>query len=160
MFRERDEGLADIRVAAEPLGPLHEPQVELVLERADVRSQLRVETVRVADEIAWVDLEKPREQHARLVGHVRAGAALDLGKVGLADRVVQLALERAGHLGLGHRALEPTQRPLDQPEVAELLAKCHSNSLFDYCVLLLPCQEFLFPFKSMVSATWRSPCSL
>ena len=42
----------DVRVAAKPLGALDEPEVELVLERADLGGQLLVIALGVADEIA------------------------------------------------------------------------------------------------------------
>src|SRR6476661_3084806 len=76
MLRDGDQRAVDLRVAAEALGAVDEPEVELVLSPADFRRQLGVESLRVVDEVARVHLEEAREEHARRVRQVRAAAAL------------------------------------------------------------------------------------
>ena len=82
---EGEERLAEVGVAAEALGAGDEPEVELVFVGAEVGDELGVVALGVVDEVAGVDFEELREEQAGGVGEVRAGSALDLGEVGLAD---------------------------------------------------------------------------
>ena len=72
-----EQRAAQLGVAAKALGAADEPEVELVFE-AEVGEQLGVVALGVVDEVAGVDLEELREQQARGVGEVRAGAGLSI----------------------------------------------------------------------------------
>ena len=80
-----EQRLAESGIATEALGATDEPEVDLVLDGAEVGKELGVVAFGVVDEVAGVDFEEFCEQEARGVGEVRASAALDLGKIGLAD---------------------------------------------------------------------------
>ena len=83
---ECQQGLADFEVALEAFRTFDEPQIHLVLGRADVRHQVCLKTFWIVNQIARVDLEELRQQLAGRIGQVRPGAVLNLGEVGLADR--------------------------------------------------------------------------
>src|SRR5215471_21065453 len=137
MLGDGEQRAADLGVAAETFGAVDEPEVELVLEAADLRGQLGVEALRIVDEVAGMHLEEAREQKPRLVRQVRTPAALDLRQIGLADRVLQLGADRARNLGLAHVAVQAAQGALDRTEVAKLLSQRHSNQLSIYSNLKL-----------------------
>src|SRR5262245_28526564 len=99
MLRHGEQRAPNLGIAAEALGAVDEPEVELVLESSDLRGQLRVEALGIVDEVSGMDLEEAREQQPRLVRQVRAAAALDLRQIRLADRVLQLGAHGARNLG-------------------------------------------------------------
>src|SRR4051812_36419813 len=111
-----------VDIARETLGAADEPEIELVLDAPQIADQLVLESFGVIDQIARVDLEKLREQHARRVGQVRAGAALDLREIALADGLAELLQDEARQLDLRDFAVEPTQGAFDFAQVPELFA--------------------------------------
>ena len=87
----------------------------------------------IVDQIARMNLEKLREEQARRVGEMGAGAALDLREVGLADRGSVLLpvarfcwiLDGADQLLLGHGPVEAAKIAFDFTEVTDFVAEFH-----------------------------------
>src|SRR3989442_10575273 len=90
--RDRKQRPAQLRMAAETLGAADQPEVEPVLQRARVRGELVVKALGIVDQVAGVNVEELRQEEARRVAQVAAGAALDLGQVRLAGRAPVLLL--------------------------------------------------------------------
>ena len=129
---QNKERLAECGVATEALGAGNEPEVELVLDGAEVGEEFGVVALGVVDEIAGVDLEEFGEQKARGVGEVWAGAAFDLGEIGLANGGLAglfagaiLLLDGADQLLLGHSAVEAAEITLDFAEITDFIAQLH-----------------------------------
>ncbi len=96
MFRQREQGLPQLRVAPKPLRSAHQPKIQLVIEHPRFTHQLGVIALGIIDQVAGMHLEELRQQLAGRVGQVRAGATLDLRQV----RLAQLGLEF--HLDCAH----------------------------------------------------------
>jgi hypothetical protein len=154
------EGLAECGVATEALCAADEPEVELVLDAAEVGEELGVVALGVVDEVAGVDLEELREEQARGVGEVRAGAALDLREIGLADGGFAglfaggvLQLDGADELLLGHGAVDATEVALDFAEITDFV--CEFHGLLQIAIFI---SQFAIDVKSeIISVRERKP---
>src|SRR5262249_32461028 len=125
MARRQQQRAVQLRISAEPLRAVDQPQVEPLLGRAHVRHQFGVKPFRIVHQIARMDFEKAGQQHARGVGQVPAAAAFDLRKIRLADALAQFFPHSADHFLLRHLALESAKPPFHFPEVAYFFAECH-----------------------------------
>ena len=125
MLGDSQQRAAQLRVAAETLGAADEPEVELVLETAEVGQELGVIAVGIVDEVAGVDFEELRQQQTRGVGEVRARAGFDLRQVALRERLLHLRLDGPEKLLLGHRAAETAQAAFDFAQVTDFVAQLH-----------------------------------
>ena len=76
--------LPEVGIPWEPLGPVYQPQVQLVIQHPRLAHQLRVVALRVINQVARMHLEELRQQLARGVGQVWPRAAFNLRQVGLA----------------------------------------------------------------------------
>src|SRR5436190_225296 len=122
------EGLAERRVAREAGPALDEPAIE---RRFAVAGQRRAErglkSRRIADEIAGMDLEEPGEQLAGILREMGAGVVLDERQVGLADRGVELGLDRPDHFALGELAAEAAEMAFEVPQQPQFLSELHCS---------------------------------
>ena len=136
ILRKSEECLTEIGIASKSLCAADQPEVELVFEVMDIRQQLGIVALGIVDEIARVNLEELRKKQARRVGEMRPRAALDLRKIGLADRRSILAAAGLRFVGFldGADQLLLGQGPVEAPKIAFDLAKiigfCRSVS---YC---------------------------
>ena len=73
VVRQGEERVPEVAVAMEALGAGNEPEVELVLDGAEIGEELGVVALGVVDEVAGVDLEEFASR--RRVGLVRCGRA-------------------------------------------------------------------------------------
>ena len=80
-----EERTADQRVGSKAFGASDEPEVQDVFADPNLRGQLRVETLGVVDQKAWVNVEKAREKDSRIVRQMAPSSPLDLGKVRLRE---------------------------------------------------------------------------
>ena len=155
MVRHGQKRLAKRGIATEPLRPANQPQIELVLRRAKVGEQLRVISLGIIDEIAWVDLEKLRQQKPRRIGKVRTGPAFNLREIRLADsgfaRLLSggvLLLDRPDKLLLRHSTVEPAKVTFNLPQITDFVAEFH---------WLLQIAIFISQFVIFVNETlWRT----
>ena len=74
-------------------------------------AELGLESRRVADQIAGMDLEEPREQLPRLVRQVRARPFSMSDRYDWLMRLAELGVDRADELGLRQLAAEPAKSP-------------------------------------------------
>src|SRR6185436_73339 len=89
VLRDLQQRLAQRPVDRELLRPLDQPEIEAVVELVPrLRRQRRV-VFEIVDEVSRVDAEEPRQQQARAARQMRAGAALELREIGLADPAVE-----------------------------------------------------------------------
>src|SRR6185369_8712239 len=92
MFGELYQGFTDLGIMREPFGAADEPEVQIVFQRADVRGQLGVKSLRIVDQVARMDAEELRQRHAARVGQMPPLTPLDLREIRLADLAPQLLL--------------------------------------------------------------------
>ena len=128
------EGLTEIGVTAEALGPSDEPEVELVLCGAKVGDKLGVVALGIVDQVAGVDLEELRQEQSGGVGEMGASSAFDLRKVGLTNGGLavgcpRIGLDGADQLLLGHSTIEAAEIALDFAEIPDFVAELHGS----YC---------------------------
>src|SRR5277367_3273471 len=135
---EGEKRLAQVRVAAETLGAGDEPEVELVFGGGKVGEEFGVVAIRVVDEIAGMDLEKPGKEKTSGVGEMRTGAALDLREIGLADGgfAVAVGLDGADELLLGHGAIEAAEAAFDFTEIPNFVAELHGYCRSQYAIFV------------------------
>src|SRR5579862_5910096 len=72
-----------------------------------------------------MNFEEARQQHARRVSEMRAGAAFNLREIGLAEASAHFLFEGAGEVLLGHLAAEAAEGALDESEVTKFFAEFH-----------------------------------
>src|SRR5262252_7327527 len=121
---ERAGKFAIVREARRAVG---QPAIERRFASRGFRGELGMESGRVADQVAGVHLEEPREQLPRLVRQVFARSLFDEGQIGLADRLPELGADRASDLRLGQLTTEPSKLPFELTQLPELLTKGHIN---------------------------------
>src|SRR6185312_497647 len=105
-----------------------------------------------------MNFEKMRQQHARGIGQMGTGAALDLRKVGLADAFAHLLLHRAHHLLLGQRPAVTAQRAFHLAQVADFLAQSHIANRNSNIAICNSGQELDFPYFQWIAA-WSAAAS-
>ena len=125
MPRHVQQRLAQLRLPAEPLRALDQPQVQLVFKGPQVGNKPGLKSLRIVDQVAGMHFEEFRQQQARRVSQVRARAALDLRKIRLADGLAQLLLDGSNHFLLRHLAFEAPQGAFHFPQVADFLSQFH-----------------------------------
>jgi hypothetical protein len=103
----------------------NQPQIELVLPRRQVRNQLGLEPGGVVHQMAGMNLEKFRQQQTAGVGEVPAASAFELGKIGLANRFLQLLFDGGYQFALCHLAAEAAEAAFDEAEVADFFPDRH-----------------------------------
>src|SRR6266511_2857400 len=114
-----------IKVAAETLRAIYEPEIKRIFRSADIRHQLSRVAFGIVDEVPRVYLKKSGQQHARGIGQVRPRAALDLREIRLADRFAQFFLDGSNNLLLCHRSSQSAKGSLDFAHVSEFGAEFH-----------------------------------
>src|SRR6266851_5278704 len=130
-----------LEIAREFFGAIYQPKVKPILHRAQIAGQFRMVALGIVHQVSGMDLEEPRQQHARRVCELRPRSALDLRQVRLAESSAHLLLERPRQILLGHLAAEAAQRAFHQAQIAEFFAELHwTASYYDlqlpYCNLL------------------------
>src|SRR5689334_11557682 len=123
--RDFQQSLAYFSIAAELLGAIDQPQIQLVLGGAQVGDQLGVVALRIVHQITWMNFEEASQQHATGVGEVWTGAAFDLRQVRLADLLSQVLRNRVNHLLLCEGPAKAVKGALHLAEVTDFLAELH-----------------------------------
>ena len=82
-----------------------------------------------------------RQQHARGVCKVGPGAAFDLRKIALADRLAEFLLDQPRQLYLREFTVQSAQRSLDFPQVPKLFTERHIAICDYYIADCYLCQE-------------------
>src|SRR5262249_31389505 len=127
VHRDALERAGKCRIVCEARGAVGEPAIERRFAGRDLRGKLGVEPRRVADQIAWMNLEEPREQLPRLVGQMFPRSVFDEGQIGLADRLSELLANHTNQLRLRQLATESTKLAFELTELSKFLAECHCN---------------------------------
>ena len=76
-----NQSLMQIRIPAETLGALDEPEIQLVFQSADIGDEFSRVAFGIVHQVAGMHLEKSSQQHARRIGQMRPRAALDLREI-------------------------------------------------------------------------------
>src|SRR5262245_65462929 len=121
MRRDAIERAGKFRIVREARRAVGEPAIECRLTGRDFRGELGMEPRRITDQVARMNLEKPREQLSRLVGQMFPRSLFDEGQVGLADRLPELRADCPDELRLGQLPTEPSKLPFELPQLPKFL---------------------------------------
>ena len=128
MLRQGQQRVFQLRIAAETFRPVHQPQVQLVFQAAQVAVQLGVVALRIVHQVARMHLEKCSQNLPRGIGQMGPRAALNLRQVTLAQLLAGLGLDRPHRLLLAQVAVKPAQAALHLAQVPDFFAQLHKDS--------------------------------
>ena len=131
------EGAMQIPVRGELFGSSEEPGVNLGVNGAQLRLQLRRVALRIANEEAWVDAKEARQKFACRVREMRPGAALKLRKIRLTQAAAGLALHGGSHFLLGHGPVQAAKGAFDGAKGTDFVTEGHIHTQ----VLIAICKD-------------------
>src|SRR5580704_4227364 len=162
VVRDRQKAAAKLRIGGKLFGGSIKPGVNLGVDDAQRRLQLRRVAFRIVHQKTGIDAEEARQQSARAVREVRPRTALDLREVRLTEAAAHFLLHSFGQFLLGHRTSESTQGTFYGAERTEFVAESHRRThllqyannvlLFAICV-----KDYILP---VFNSLWTVPSFL